>query len=152
MAKIDSRIDCEQVTSSTAAAMNRSTGRSRSSVKGFDRDRAEPRLRCAALLLSGRMNATSAIASTLRHADTVAGRAKFAVLTSFPASTPPMAGPTVNPMPIAAPISPSEAARLRGSLTSDAYANAAAMLPAMNPPRTREAISHQTLLASPRMT
>ena len=66
IAKIDSSIDCELVTSSVAHATNRRDGRSRSSRNALDRARAACSSRNAAVLLSGRTNATSPIANRLR--------------------------------------------------------------------------------------
>jgi hypothetical protein len=54
------------------------------------------------------------------HAETTAGRTKFALCASLPASNPPTGGPSVKPMPMAAPINPRVAARFAGVLTSEA--------------------------------
>ena len=85
---------------------------------------------------------TSRIANTLKQADTTAGRTKLAARRSLPASSPPIGGPSVKPMPIAAPTIPRVRGALLRALTSEAYAKAAAMLPAMKPPRMRETNSH----------
>jgi hypothetical protein len=81
----------------------------------------------------------------------VAGNRKFAVCRLFPANRPPIAGPSVKPIPIAAPMRPNEAARFSGTLTSDAYANAAEIFPAMNPPSIRDTSNPPMPEDNPRM-
>src|SRR5689334_21548755 len=95
------------------------------------------------------MKATSAIATRLSDEDSSAGSAEFAVCSSLPASSPPIAGPHMKPTPIAAPTVPSAFARFSRVLMSDPYANAAEMMPAMNPASMRDTSNHQSAQAKP---
>jgi hypothetical protein len=117
---MDSRFDCAKVTRRVAAAMKRNPGRSINIRSGPTRSRAACSLRLSGVLLSGRKNVTRRIAQILSAADTTPGNTKLADLKSFPTNRPPIAGPSVKPMPIAAPTMPREAARFSGTLTSDA--------------------------------
>src|SRR6185437_12140452 len=107
--------------------------------------------RCSGPWLSGSMNSTSVIATALSEADSSAGRMKLAAPSRSPASAPPMAGPSMKPMPIEAPTMPMVRARSRGVLTSEAYAIAAERLPAMKPARARAMNSVVSVCANARI-
>src|SRR5260370_27275141 len=62
--------------------------------------------------------------------------------------SPPSAGPSMNPMPNAAPMSPKLAARFSGGVTSEIYAPAVLKLAAVMPQITLPSSSHQRFCAN----
>ncbi len=119
IAKVESSVDCENVTSNVAAVSQRSTGRARSNpqrVRGASTGVTARRARW----LSGSQQVTSRAANKLSPVDSSAGGLKSALARCSPASAPPMAGPSMKPMPIAAPTMPRLRARSAGKLMSDA--------------------------------
>src|SRR5881409_2400916 len=69
----------------------------------------------------------------------------------IPPSSPPTAGPRMNPTPNAAPSMPNRRARSSGSVTSAMYANDVVKLDAVIPDNTRPRNSHPTVGASAMM-
>jgi hypothetical protein len=63
-------------------------------------------------------------------------------------STPPSAGPTMKPMPNAAPMIPYERARVSGVVTSATYAKAVPILADVTPDTMRPTHSQPTVGAS----
>ena len=79
----------------------------------------------------------------LKEADTQNGNRGLMLV-----STPPSAGPTMKPMPKAAPIIPYDRARFSGVVTSAMYANAVPMLADVTPDTMRPTHSQPTVGAS----
>ena len=105
--------------------------------------------RCSGSRLSGNRNTIAKNAEAHIEAETNAGNCRLAVAKSSPASSAPRAGPTIKPMPKAAPISPIPLARSSSLVISVIYACAAAIFPAIRPAITRDRATIQRDSAKP---